>query len=101
MHIQQAHSHSFMYSVMKLMRKLKLSASILNIDIRDVNELDFFSLFSRSQDRNFSTSIETDATAEQQAYCERDNCHRSLSACYQSIPCCFMVAVARIPDTRT
>ena len=31
----------------------------------------------------------------------RDNCHRSLRACYQSITCCFTAAVARIPDART
>jgi len=33
--------------------------------------------------------------------CERDNCHRSLRACYQSIACCFKAVVARIPDART
>jgi len=45
--------------------------------------------------------IEIDAKARQQAYCERDNCHRSLSAWYQSIACCFSVAVACIPDAQT
>ena len=39
-------------------------------------------------------------TGYRKAYCERDNCHRSLSACYQSIACCFTAAVAHIPDTR-
>jgi len=33
-------------------------------------------------------------TGYRKAYCERDNCHRSLSACYQSIACCFTAAVA-------
>ena len=28
-------------------------------------------------------------TGYRKAYCERDNCHRSLRACYQSIACCF------------
>ena len=28
-------------------------------------------------------------------------CCRSLHACYQSIACCFMAAMARIPDART
>jgi len=32
--------------------------------------------------------------------CERDNCHRSLRACYQSIACCFTAAVARILNAR-
>ena len=39
-------------------------------------------------------------TGYRKAYCERDNCHRSLRACYQSITCCFKVAVAHIPDTQ-
>jgi len=40
-------------------------------------------------------------TGYRKAYCERDGCHRSLRACYQSIACCFTAAVAHIPDART
>jgi len=40
-------------------------------------------------------------TGYRKAYCERDNCHRLLRACYQSITCCFTAAVACIPDART
>ena len=40
-------------------------------------------------------------TGYRKAYCERDNCHRLLRACYQSITCCFTAAVAHIPDART
>jgi len=40
-------------------------------------------------------------TGYRKAYCERDNCHRSLRACYQSIACCFAAAVAHIPDALT
>jgi len=40
-------------------------------------------------------------TGYRKAYCERDNCHQSLHACYQSITCCFTAAVAHIPDART
>jgi len=42
-------------------------------------------------------------TGYRKAYCEWDNCHRSLRslrACYQSIACCFTAAVAHIPDAR-
>ena len=38
------------------------------------------------------------ATARQHAYCERDNCHLSLSACYQSIAC--LLHCGRGPHTR-
>ena len=40
-------------------------------------------------------------TGYRKAHCERDNCDRSLRACYQSITCCFTAAVAHIPDART
>ena len=40
-------------------------------------------------------------TGYRKAYCERDNCHRSIRACYQSIACCFTAAVAHIPDAWT
>ena len=40
-------------------------------------------------------------TGYRKAYCERDNCHRSLRSCYQSITCCFTAAVAHIPDAWT
>jgi len=32
-------------------------------------------------------------TGYRMAYCERDNCHQSFRACYQSIACCFTAAV--------
>ena len=33
-------------------------------------------------------------TGHRKAYCEPNNCHQSLGACYQSIDCCFTAAVA-------
>ena len=39
-------------------------------------------------------------TGYRKAYCERDNCHRSLRDCYQLIACCFTAAVTHIPDAR-
>ena len=38
------------------------------------------------------------ATARQHAYCELDNCHLSLNACYQSIAC--LLHCGRGPHTR-
>ena len=46
--------------------------------------------------KKFSTS-ENREQPRQQAYCEWDNCHLSLRACYQSITCCVRRRACGLP----
>ena len=45
------------------------------------------SIFFLEPGKGISRLLRIETTVRQQAYCERDNCHLSLHACYQSITC--------------